>query len=153
MCDTITKKNCSVPKYVYKVMQKVSDGVYITPVAGAIFHIGKWEKAKRIKVEDKNVGFFKSLMFMGNQFSPLVTPKEWGGSSRYSKNHSGRFAVYKLRKDAKNSDIRTNFQGKEKEYLRLVTVRCEVRGTIDKTRTFDGVGGYLASELKVVAEV
>ena len=63
MCDAIVKENLTkeeIPQYVYKRVQKVGNGKYVTPVMGETLFKGSWKGAKEYPTPEKKTCFVSS---------------------------------------------------------------------------------------------
>lgn len=152
MCDTIVKENVELPEFVYKRMQQISKGVFITPIMGQILKKGKWEKANIHKAS--RAGSFVKALSKRNAFKDTpVKPDPSPSSSEFRKHHNGMFASYKYKKDAMWSSLVSNFDDKKTDvHLPSVVVKCKVRGKCHQANSY-GDPSFLTEQLMIVEVV
>jgi hypothetical protein len=161
MCDTIIKKNLTLaekPTYVYKRVQKVGDGKYVSAVMGEPLKLNTWKKApKRDKIRD-TLGDSSTCLI--RKLKRAHRTKTFSSSSEYLEHHDGMFAAFKVESAAFNADLISNFvkpklktkvQPKLPSLYPTIIVKCEVKGTVHAS-SFLGKETYLSEYLKVVEE-
>lgn len=151
MCDRIVKENLSereIPKFVWKRVQKIDEGRYVSPVMGEPMRLGEWKKApKRPKLYDS--GFID----MVDLIKRSVRKKHYAGSSSWTAHHDGMWGVFKLKKDAQKADLISNFVDKKDDIYPTVVVKCEIKGIVHSSQFHGGDDTFLASHIKIVGEV
>ncbi len=154
MCDFILKRNIpqsKIPKLVYKRVQKVGPNNYISPVMGEPIPFDRWVKAPDLKKKfnRKSFGWQSLVKFIKRKYPK----KGWANSSAYTSKHVGKWGVFKYKKDAIAADLTSNFENpKTFKIFPTVIVKCEIKGSVDEG-SYNGFPTYLASHLKIVAEV
>lgn len=151
MCDILIKRDLTkqeIPKFVYKRVQKIAEGKYVSPVMGEPMKLGEWKKApSRPTFEDEH-GRGDSMI---NFLKRSVAKKFWPGSSVFSSRHDGKWGVFQFYADAKQADLVSNFVTKEGKLYPTVVVKCEIKGEVHQS-AYSGLATYLASHIKIVGE-
>lgn len=151
MCDTIVKKNLSekeIPQFVWKRVQKIGEGRYVSPVMGEPMKVGEWKKApKRPRLAKQG------YTDMVDYIKRAVRKKYGAGSSAWTAHHDGMWGVFKLKKDAQKADLISNFVDKKDAQYPTVVVRCEIKGIVHSSQFDGGDDTFLASHIKIVGEV
>jgi len=153
MCDTLIQKDLpdkNKPKYVYKRVQKVGEGKYISPVMGELMKLDVWKKApKRPKLEENR--YVDLVDVLKRPYSKA----NYVSSSSYTSHHDGMWGSFKTKGDAVRADLINNFGKREgSTVVRFPTlvVKCEVKGTVHASQ-YHGYDTYLCEYLKIVEEV
>jgi hypothetical protein len=147
MCDIVIKSNIpksNIPKYVYKVLQKVGNGKYVTPVMGEPLYKGTWKKAK--SYPDPH------LINLIDALKTKYPTRRFAGSSQWSSNHTGRWGSFKFKKDALSSNLINNFVSETGVRYPKVIGKCEIKGDVSESK-YAHHPTYLSTHLRVVEEV
>lgn len=152
MCDTIIKENLSkeeIPQYVYKRVQKVGNGKYITPVMGEPLYKGSWKGAKSYTPPSEMDSYTDLVRLLKDS---LKFKFGWyHSSSHWDGNHAGMWGTFKDFRDAKNASLVSNFTDGVARFPTIV-VKCEIRGKV-KSSKYQHYPTYLSSQIRVVEEV
>lgn len=147
MCDILIREKLTkieTPKFVYKRVQKVSNGKYVTPVMGEPLYKGSWKGAKSYdRVNDNAL-----IISLKTKF----TKRYWACSSLWAEHHVSRWATFKTLRDARNADLASNFVSVGGDVFPTIIVKCETRGDISEG-SYEGCKTYLASQIRVVEEI
>ena len=149
MCDKIISENIpqsEIPKYVYKVVQKVGNGKYVTPVMGETLYKGTWKKAPKIKV-DENQNMRDLIILITTKYAK----KYWVCSSLWDRNHLGRWGSFKSIGSAKGASLTNNFMDSNGETYPALVVKCEIRGKVHES-SYKWHPTYLSEQIRVVEE-
>lgn len=160
MCDTLIDKNIpedKFPEYVYKRVQKVGEGKYLSPVMGQPMTLGKWQKAPSRNLETL---LSKSSYPAGKDVDLVrVLNRQWkkkifASSSAFSHHHNGMWGSFKYRTNAKQADMTSNFVDPKKHDLPYptVVVKCQVKGIVHKG-LYTGKPSFLSSHIMIVEEI
>ncbi len=154
MCDTLVKRNLpkeQVPEFVYKRVQKLPDGSYVSPVMGEPIRLGEWKTApKRKKAKYSFVSLVKLLKRKGVAPHPI--------SSQFEDLHNGKWAAFEKLRDAHDCSLVSNFGDGDTsddgffDRFPEVTIKCQIGGEVHKAE-WSGYPTYLASSLKAIEEV
>ena len=150
MCDTLIKRNLNkkeIPQYVYKRVQKVGNGKYITPVMGETLYKGSWKGGKSYNNPGWNI-FATKLV---NSLKTKFTKSAYANSSKWTEHHVGRWTSFKYLKDAVEADLVSNFISDMGRFPTFV-VKCEIRGEVSSA-LFSAADTYLSTQIRVVEEV
>lgn len=156
MCDTLIKENIpknEQPKFVYKRVQKVAEGEYISAVMGEPMKMGVWKTAPKRKRFKKGSRFIRLL----NRKHKL---SDYCSASSFADHHNGKWAAFAKKNDAIYSVMVSNFTQKVQvnpiyeryEYYPTVVVKCQIGGTVHKS-AWGHCHTYLFSAIKIVEEV
>ena len=156
MCDTLIKRDIPVseiPEFTYKLMQKTSDGKYVSCVMGEPIPFGVWHQAPRRKASKYDTG--KPLISLLKRTLDTRYPK----SSRWSNHHNGRWASFEVKERAMYCGLVSNFidaskrtSWMEDNLLPTVVVKCQIGGRVDSSK-WSGHSTYLSSSIKIVEEI
>lgn len=154
MCDRIRKKNVNPPQYTYKVVLKIKNGVYASPVMGAPMLAGRWLVAPKIpkpNLKQKYASLVETSLikkaFSKYKTFALYKRKAFIQSSSYSENHYGKWASFKSLKGAKSVNLARNFTHKKP-----VIVKCEIGGECHAAEYCDKQS-FLSERIKIIEEV
>lgn len=154
MCDILIKTNIpknEQPEFVYKRVQKIGEGKYISAVMGEPMKMGVWKTApKRKNIRGNTGSLFKVLFKLRNPKNVRLNymPK----SSAFEEHHNGKWAVFKHWQDAHYSSMVSNFRSATNERLPTVIVKCQMGGTVHASR-WDYKDTFLCSAIKIVEEI
>lgn len=154
MCDTIIKEKLpkeEIPQYVYKRVQKVGKGKYVTPVMGEPLYKGSWKGAKSYKKPEIEGLWTGGLIYsLNTKFQKAA----WVNSSEWVKHHVSKWASFRSFRDACSADLVSNFSqsGYCSDRYPTLVVKCEIRGDVDKGN-YKGMDTYLSSQIRVVEEI
>ena len=154
MCDTIVKENLpkeEIPQYVYKRVQKVGNGKYITPVMGETLYKGSWKGAKAYPAPSDDDSY-KSLVKLLQGILKFETIY-FASSSKWDGNHVNMWGSFKNLKDASWASLNSNFKdGPNGKIFPTIIVKCEIRGIVNSS-TYTRFPTYLSSQIRVVEEL
>lgn len=159
MCDTLIKMNIpknEQPKFVYKRVQKIGEGEYISAVMGEPMKIGVWKTAPKRKRENIYCKGFETLarVFFKKRKKKLdkVTCKTWVTSSMFEEHHNGKWASFANFLDAERANMVSNFSRPDGCGYKTVVVKCQVGGEVHKA-SWNNNPTYLSSAIKIVEEI
>lgn len=152
MCDKLIKSNIpknEIPQYVYKRVQKVGEGEYITPIMGEPIKFGVWKSAP-IRKREKYSEYRTILAKLLKRKHKLV---DYVSSSYFEDHHNGKWASFATRYDARNASMSSNYATDlyDNKYP-VYVVKCQVGGEIHKAKWLS-YDTYLSSAIKIVEEI
>lgn len=160
MCDTIKKRNVKPPQYTYKVVTKIKNGVYASPVMGAPMLSGRWLVAPKIPAPSyiqANTALARTSL-ISKAFSKYKTFKlyrkksSYISSSLYSDNHVGKWGSFASLNSAKSVNLVKNFRGID-SFGEQVIVKCEIGGECHSSLYGGQYKTFLSERIKIIEEV
>lgn len=141
MCEIVTKENIPFeehPRVVYKLLLKVDDETYLTPVMGDVVKVGVWNVATCKSCSHPYTSLVKQLPEPNIEG---VRRDKLSVSSQWSSDHANRWACYANMPPTYFSNFRgklefdlvNNFEDEAGRPLPQVVAECNVGGKVSKS--------------------
>lgn len=148
MCEIIEARMERPPKVAFKQVVELPDGRLVTPLTGVELKIGEWRRAPILP--------YKHLLNVGWTIGELI-PKRLAGFKRNnlgspcSKDHVGKFSVFRKVSSARLTLISMNFCGERQ----LFQVECGGRCYHSYSESYGMKTGntYLVEMIKLVEKI
>lgn len=164
MCDKLAIPTpVEPPEFVYKVVQRVHKGRYVTSVMGHPLYLGRTSTARKIPSVDWHC---YSDLYQVTPTLKGVDKTPHGNSAGFRAHHSGFFAVFADANHALNSTLVRNHRRNGKNLTQIV-LKCVPSGKCFQTHIkrglirpaalhtapMGGVPGFLCEKLLPIEEV